>query len=98
MPCGCCLLAAAGSIIPRITIAFMWIFTDLVTNAYDGWVIPLLGTIFLPFTTLTYVLSYWIEDGNVAWGWVFVAIAVFVDLGNYASGAYGRGRSVNVPV
>ncbi len=98
MPCGCCLLAVAGSIVPRITVIFLWIFTDLVRpDAFSGIIIPILGIIFLPFTTLMYVVTYWFSDGNITWGWVLILIAVFVDLGNYASGAYGRGRSVTVP-
>jgi hypothetical protein len=44
-----------------------------------------------------YVATYWFSDGNITWGWVFIAIAVFVDIGNYGSGAYGRGRTVTVP-
>lgn len=96
MPCGCCLLAVAGSIVPRLTVVFLWIFTDLVQDAFDGWIVPLLGTIFLPFTTLTYLVVYWIAEGNVAWGWMFVFIAFFFDLGSYASGGW-RGRDVAVP-
>lgn len=93
MPCGCCLIALAGSVVPRLTIIFLWIFTDLVQDAFDGWIAPLLGTIFLPFTTLTYVVAYWIADGSIAWGWVFVVIAFFFDLGSYAGGGWkGRER------
>ena len=97
MPCGCCLLAVAGSIVPRITIVFLWIFTDLVSEAFNGFILPLLGTIFLPFTTLAYVVFYWLAEGDITWGWVIIFLAVFVDIGNYTSGYYGRGRTVTVP-
>ena len=97
MPCGCCLLAVAGSIVPRITMIFIWIFTDWVDNAFNGWILPVLGIIFLPFTTLMYTVAYWFSDGSITWGWVLVAIAVFVDIGNYGGGAYGRGKTVTVP-
>ena len=98
MPCGCCLLAVAGSIIPRATIIFLWIFTDLVRpDAFNGIILPILGTIFLPFTTLAYVVFYWGADGDITWGWVIIAGAVFLDIGNWASGYWGRGRSVTVP-
>lgn len=97
MPCGCCLLAVAGSIIPRLTLLFLWIFTDMVDDAFDSFILPLLGIIFLPFTTLMFTVAYWLSDGNVTWGWVLVAVAFFVDLGNYGSGAWGRGKTVNIP-
>lgn len=96
MPCGCCLLAVAGSIVPRITIVFLWIFTDMVSDSLN-WFLALLGIIFLPFTTLMYVVAYWFSEGNITWAWVLIVIAVFVDLGNYGGGAYGRGKSVTVP-
>ncbi|GMQ84700.1 MAG: hypothetical protein BMS9Abin07_0264 [Acidimicrobiia bacterium] len=98
MPCGCCLLAVAGSLIPRLTIGFLWIFTSTVDNAFNGFILPLLGLLFLPFTTLVYVVSYWAADGSITWGWVFVLIAVFVDIGNYAAGGFGKGRQVTIPV
>jgi hypothetical protein len=97
MPCGCCFLAVAGSIIPRLTILFLWIFTDMVDAAFDGIILPILGIIFLPFTTLMYIVAYWLSDGNVTWGWVLVAVAFIVDIGNYGSGAWGRGKSVPMP-
>ncbi len=97
MPCGCCLLAVAGSLVPRITLGFLWIFTNLISDAFDGFILPLAGLIFLPFTTLMYVVAYWFSDGNITWGWVLIALAVFTDLGNYASGSWGRGRSVPMP-
>lgn len=96
MPCGCCLIAVAGSMVPRLTIVFLWIFTNLVGAAFSGFILPLLGTIFLPFTTLVYVLSYWIADGDIAWGWVFIFMALFFDIGTYGSGGW-RGRDVAIP-
>jgi len=82
--------------VPRLTIVFLWIFTNLVGAAFSGFILPLLGTIFLPFTTLVYVLSYWIADGDIAWGWVFIFMALFFDIGTYGSGGW-RGRDVAIP-
>lgn len=96
VPCGCCLLAVAGSIIPRLTLLFLWIFTDMVDDAFNSFILPLLGIIFLPFTTLMFAVAYWLSDGNVTWGWVLVAVAFFVDLGNYGGGAWGRGKTVTI--
>jgi CDP-diglyceride synthetase len=89
-------LAIAGSIVPRVTTVFLWIFTDAVSDAFNGFIIPLLGIIFLPFTTMIYVISYSLEDGSLTWGWVAVIIAVLIDIGNYAGGAYGKDKTVTV--
>ncbi len=96
MPCGCCLLAVAGSIVPRLTVLFLWIFTDFVERAIDEWWLTVLGIIFLPFTTMFYVLMYAPGQGVTGFGWVVVIVAFLADLGNYGSGAWGRGRTVNI--
>ena len=96
MPCGCLLLAVAGTIVPRIARGFLWIFTEAVNKAVEGWIIPLLGLIFLPYTTLVYVVFYSLEDGSLTWGWVAVIVAALADFSHYFAGAYGRGKEVTV--
>jgi hypothetical protein len=55
--------------------------------------IPLLGIIFLPFTTLMYVLSYSPVVGVTGWGWFFVVMGLLLDLASYGGSAYSnRGR------
>jgi hypothetical protein len=87
-----CLLALLAAISPRIALVLVWIFTNLVDRAFEGFLLPLLGLIFLPFTTLIYVLAYQPLVGVTGWGWFFVVIAVLVDLGSYGGGVFGRGR------
>ena len=69
MGCFVFLLSLIG---PRLALGYVWIFTTFVDRAYDNAVIPVLGFVFLPWTTLTYALSY---DGNgvSGIGWFFVA-------------------------
>ena len=55
--CGC-LVILLGSAFPRLALLFTWIFTDRVDIAFDGWALPLLGLLFLPYTTFFYVLAY----------------------------------------
>jgi hypothetical protein len=87
-----CLIALLAAISPRIALVLVWIFTNLVDRAFEGFLLPLLGLIFLPFTTLIYVLAYHPVFGVTGWGWFFVFLAVLLDLGSYAGGAFGRGR------
>ena len=53
-----CLLLLLMLISARITLVVLWLFTNLVDRAFDGWVVPLLGVFFLPWTTLMYVLLW----------------------------------------
>ena len=56
-------------------LAFTWIFTIYVDRAFDEWWVPVLGFVFLPWTTLVYALAY---DGREVSGigWLFVALAL----------------------
>jgi hypothetical protein len=66
----------------------------LVGRAFDTFIVPLLGLIFLPFTTLLYVLAWRPGFGLSGLGWVIVVIGLLLDLGSYGSGGYAnRGRS-----
>ena len=41
---------------PRLGVIVLWLFTDYINRAFDSWLWPLLGLIFLPWTTLMYIL------------------------------------------
>ena len=63
------------------------IATDLVDRAFSTWIIPLLGLIFLPFTTLIYAIA-WVPGVHLGNGrWVWVAIAFTIELIGYAGTA-----------
>jgi hypothetical protein len=81
-----CLIVLFSLIGPRVALGFTWIFTTLVDRAYDNVLIPVLGFVFLPWTTLMYALVY---DGNdvSGIGWLFVAFALFADVGSYKASA-----------
>jgi hypothetical protein len=87
-----CLLALLAAISPRLALVLVWIFTNLVDRAFEGFLLPLLGLIFLPLTTLVYVLAYRPAVGVTGWGWFFVVLAVLFDLGSYGGGVFSRGR------
>ena len=65
----------------RLVLLVVWLSTPLVQRAFHGgWILPLLGFLFLPITTLTYVLVYYISGSVTGWGWLWVALAVLLDL------------------
>jgi len=88
---GCCLLAAVGSFFPRIALLLMWIFTNYVDRAFTGILLPLLGLLFLPFTTIMFCLVYSPAAGGVVGSnWMWVLLGLFLDFSSYASGSYGQ--------
>ena len=90
--CGC-LVVLLGSAFPRVALVLMWIFGDLVDRAFDGWALPLLGILFLPYTTFFYVLAYAPIVGVEGIGWLFVIFGFFLDLSAYfGGGRYGQQR------
>ena len=89
---GCCLVALFALISPRLAIFFVWIFSDWLGNAYDSWIVPVLGFFLLPWTTLTYAAFYEWGDGRHVDGfeWFFVILAFVIDLGSYVGGRQAR--------
>jgi hypothetical protein len=83
----CCLALTAGFLGPRIALLVWWIFGDKVDAAFDTWIWPLLGLIFLPWTTLAYVLAWGPLNGVSGAGWLVVAIGFAVDIATYSSRA-----------
>ena len=83
-----CLLALLMIFAPRVALTLVWIFSNLVDRAFSGFVIPLLGLIFLPYTTLFYVLAWAPVGGVGGWGWFFVGLGVVLDLLHGAGGSY----------
>jgi hypothetical protein len=86
-----CLLALLALISPRLVLFLLWIFSDVLSRAFDSWIIPLLGFILLPWTTLAYAAFWeWGSGHHVAgFEWFFVVLAFLIDLGSY-----GQGRRV----
>ncbi len=79
-----CLLA----LLARIGLLVVWLQTPLVKNGFhDGWILPLLGLIFLPITTLSYVVVYALSQGNVTGAaWLWVVLGLLFDIGMHSSG------------
>jgi len=89
MACFGCLFALCAATFPRLALLFVWLFTPLVERAFHGgFLAPLLGIIFLPFTTLIYVLVYNPVYGVTGWGWLWVILAFLFDLGAYSGSGY----------
>lgn len=89
------LFAVIAMIAPRAALFLVWILTPLVNRAFGTFLIPLLGFVFLPFTTLVYSLAYSPAIGGPSGlGWLWVLLAFLVDLASYGGAASRKsGRS-----
>jgi hypothetical protein len=86
-----CLFALLAGVFPRVAFAIYWIARPNVVDAVFGSLIwPLLGLIFLPFTTLIYTILWTAGTGVSGWDWLWVGIALLLDLAHYGSSAYGN--------
>jgi uncharacterized membrane protein len=89
-----CLLALLAAFAPRVVLVLVWIFTNLVDRAFSTFIVPFIGLLILPYTTLFYVLAWAPVNGVSGWGWVFVIFGVLCDVSHWASSGYtARQRS-----
>jgi hypothetical protein len=86
----CCLLATLMLIGPRAGILVWWIMDSVrwMQAFNDSWIWPLLGFIFLPWTTLAWVLVF--PGGIVLFDWFILGIGVLLDLGSLFGGYRNR--------
>jgi hypothetical protein len=89
----CCVLILLAFFTPRIVLFVLWLFTNYLSRAFDGFVLPLLGFFFLPATTLAYAIAQNELGGLNGLGLVVVLIGLAVDIGLLGGGARQR-RSV----
>ncbi|RMH25672.1 MAG: hypothetical protein D6693_08530 [Planctomycetota bacterium] len=89
-----CLIALLALVAPRLTIVVLVIVSDWIGAAYQTVLWPLLGFVFMPYTTLAYALAIH-QAGSVSGGWLaLVVLAVLADLGSMGGG----GRSAHAVV
>ena len=64
----------------------------MITRATDSIVVAFLGFLFLPWTTLAYVVMYDVGAGLQVEGleWFVVGLAFVADIGSYVSGRSAR--------
>jgi hypothetical protein len=87
-----CLLVIAILAFPRIILILMWLFSHILDNAYHGLVIPLLGFIFLPITTIAYAWMVVNHLPIVGFNLIIIVIAVILDVGSHGGAGYSRRR------
>ncbi len=75
----CCPLLLIAFFGPRTALVYLW-FIGYLQGVFSAPLWPILGFIFLPFTTLVYAFA--MRNGGITdFAMIFVVIAVLVDLG-----------------
>jgi hypothetical protein len=87
------LFAIFAVISPRLALLIYWIARPAkVDAAFDTFLLPFLGVIFLPFATLMYALLYTAGVGLTGWEWFWIVVAAILDIGHWGVGVSQRNR------
>jgi hypothetical protein len=89
MPCLLVLLILA---FPRLVLVLMFLLSGYLQRAYDGLLVPLLGFLFLPLTTIVYA---WLVNTHRPLDGVnllILIVAVVIDAGGLGGGEWHRRR------
>ena len=94
----CCAFLMLVLLGPRVVGVFWWIFQPVrwesaFSSFFGGgnlwWIWPILGIVFLPWTTIMYVI---VAPGGIAsWDWLWLGLMLVADIASYSGGA-GRKR------
>ena len=85
----CCLLIGVLAF-PRIALVCLFLFTHFLEHAYHGLVLPIIGFILLPLTTITYG---WLINSHrpiAGINLLILIVAVVIDAGGLGGGAFRR--------
>jgi hypothetical protein len=85
----CCLFTTLLLLGPRAGILVWWLLSPARFRlAFGSFIWSLLGFIFLPWTTLMYLVVF--PGGIYGFDWLWLGLGVLADIGTYAGGGYGN--------
>ena len=87
-----CLLVVLLLAFPRVVLVFMYLTSTYLQRAYHDLIIPILGFIFLPLTTIVYA---WLVNNHLPLEGInllYLILAVIVDVGGLGGGESHRRR------
>jgi hypothetical protein len=91
-----CLVFLLALLLPRVAMVLIFLFTQWFSAVFETWLLPLLGFIFLPYTTLAY-MGAMLNAGEVTLGWlILIILAVLADVAHWGGGYRTHRRRVVV--
>jgi hypothetical protein len=85
-----CLLLVLILAFPRIVLVLMFLLSNYLQRAYHGLILPLLGFLFLPLTTLAYAWMVNTKQPVEGVNLLILVLAIVLDMGGLGGGEYHR--------
>jgi len=87
----CCFFISLFAFGPRIAFLIFWLIAPVRVNASFAafnfpWLVGVLGLVFIPWTSLMYVLIFPLNGFD----WIWLGLGVFADIAAYSSGVFKR--------
>ncbi len=87
----CCFFTVLLFLGPRVGLLVWWLGWPVrFMAAFNSFIWPMLGIIFLPWTTLMYAILWKPAVGVIGFDWLWLGLALLADLSSYGGGAYGN--------
>jgi hypothetical protein len=87
----CCVLILLALVGPRFVLFVLWLLTDYLNRAFDNFLLPFVGFLFLPWTTLAYAIGQNELGGALSGiGLVVLVVGFLIDVGVLGGGARRR--------
>ena len=95
-----CLLAFSAAVAPRVLLIVAWIFADRWPLVWQNdWIVPLLGIIFLPYTTIMYMLTVTVTPAGLlplaGTDWLWIILGLFLDFMKWGQMLANRREATN---
>ena len=79
-----CLFAILALAVPRVLMVFIFLLTDWFPSAFQTQVWPIIGFVFMPYTTLAYLAAMLNNNHMVSGGWLaLLIVGIIVDVGHW---------------
>ena len=85
-------LLLAAMVFPRVALVMLYLFSQLIQRAYHDLLIPVLGLIFLPTTTIAWAWIVSLNEPLASSHWAVMAIALLIDGGAWSEAMRPRSR------
>jgi hypothetical protein len=87
-----CLVLVLFLAFPRIALVLLFLFSNYLQRAYHGFLLLVLGFLFLPLTTLAYAWMVNTARPTTGINLIILIVAVVIDLSSIGGGASHRRR------